>query len=200
MSEPVPTPEQLAAAADQLRSAPAPSMAPPEEGDVAAGLAAKQAAAPAGVTSVDVDQLFAAMKAMQGQIDQLLAEKQAAAAIPVVGVATDLRDLVTAHAAHTPGKDHGDVLRLADDIVDAARNAAQSGDGGILHDLAGKMARALKKVHPGPHGDLHYIAQAADFAAEHLPEAALKLVPLTRAPAVTSDRAPVSVVQGSVTG
>jgi hypothetical protein len=195
-----PTPEDLAAAADQLRSAPGPGTAPPDEAQVAADLAAKQAAAPAGVTSVDVGQLFAAMKAMQGQIDQLLAEKQASAAVPVVGVATDLRDLVTQHAAHTPGRDHGDVLRLADDIVDAAANAAQTGDGSILHDLAGKMARALKKVHPGPHGDLHYIAQAADFATDHLPEAAARLVPLTRAPALASDRAPVPVVQGSVTG
>lgn len=199
---PVPTPEQLAQAADQLRNVPQPSVSPPPEDEVAAGLAARQSAAPAGITSVDAEKLMAAMAAMQARLDALEAEKRAGATVPLKSEAEVMRDLIRVHAAHNPGTDHAGVLRLADDAVDAAGNAADSGDGSIVHDLAGKLERALVKVHPGP-GDHHYFAQALDFARFHLPEAAAR-VPRKPdrepAAAVSSDRAPATVIQGNVTG
>jgi hypothetical protein len=200
MNDPTPTPQQYAEAAAQLRNAPDPGTAPPPEAEVAAGLAVKQSAAPAGVTEVDIEQLMAAMKAMQARVDALEAEKAAGNAAPVKGNAEVMRELLRVHAAHNPGTDHGDVLRLADDMVDAAGNAAETGDAGIIHELAGKMERALTRVHPGP-GDHSYFAQALDFAKYHMHDSADQL---TRkpppAPAIGSDRPPAQVVQGNVTG
>jgi hypothetical protein len=195
-------PATLAKAAQALRSAPAPGIAPPDEGSVAAGLAARQAAAPAGVTTVDVDALFAGMQAMQQQIDALLAEKASGAGIPVQATAESLRELIKTHASQSPGTDHTDLLRLADDAVDAAVNAASSGIGGPVVAIAGKVVKALQKVNPGP-GDFHYFRQALGFAEVHLVDAAEALVPRpARQPAgqVTSSQPPATVIQGSVTG
>jgi hypothetical protein len=202
MSEPTPTPEQLAQAAQQLRDAPPPGITPPDEQEIAAGLAAQQANGPAGITDVDVKALLAGIQALQARVDALESEKASGAGIPVVGTAEALRDLVATHAVHNPGTDHGDVIRLADDVVDAARNAADSGDSGIVHELAGKLVRALRKVDPGP-GDHHYFRQAMGFAEVHLPDAADQLVKKpARQPAaeVGSSQPPATVVQGSVTG
>lgn len=200
MSDPTPTPDQLAEAAEQLRSAPPPAVSPPPESQVAAQLAARQSAAPAGITEVNVDKLLAGIAALQARVESLEAEKAAGNAAPVKGNAEVMRDLIKVHAAHNPATDHGDVLRLADDLVDAAGNAAESGDGGIIHELAQKMERALLRVHPGP-GDHSYFGQALDFAKYHMHDAADQLV---RKPppavAIGSDRPPATVVQGNVTG
>jgi hypothetical protein len=174
-----------------------PGRFPPE---VAAQLSAPPATS--GLTDVDVGELLAGIKALQDRVDALESEKASGAGLPVVNTAQALRDLIATHAAHTPGTDHSDLLRLADDAVDAAVNAVQSGDGGPLTDIAGKIARALARVHPGP-GTHHYFQQATGFAEVHLPDAAAQLVKKPqRAPvaAVGSDRAPATVVQGSVTG
>jgi predicted nucleic acid-binding protein len=163
-------------------------------------LAARQAAAPAGITDVDANKLLAAMQRMQAQIDQLQAEKAAGLGVPVITNAELMRALLKTHAAHYLGTDHTDVLRLADDTVDAAKNAAESGDGSILTQLAGKMERALKKVNPGP-GDFTYFQQARDFATDHIPEAAAQLVPVPQtSAALASSGAATPVIQGSVTG
>jgi hypothetical protein len=202
VTDPTPTPDDLAAAADQLRSAPAPGIAPPSEAEVAASLAARQAAGPAGLTGADVDQLLAGIKALQARVDALESEKAAGAAVPAVSGAETMRDLIRTHAAMNPGTDHGDLIRLADDAVDAAGNAAESGQGSELAKIAARVARALHKVHPGP-GDHHYWRQALGFAEVHLPDAADALVPRPQqapAGAVSSDRAPARVVAGSVTG
>lgn len=201
MSDPTPTPDQLAAAADQLRAKPAPGVTPPDETSLAAELAARQAAAPAGVTDVDVAKLLELIQGMQARVDALEAEKASGAAVPVLGTAEALRDLIAVHAAHSPGADHGDVLRLADDAVDAARNAADTGDGSLVVQISQKIARALAKVHPGG-GDHHYFRQALGFAEVHLPDAAAQLVPRPAKPSaeLTSTRGSVPVLQGSVTG
>lgn len=199
-AQPRPTADQLAQAAEQLRSQPAPSVSPPDEQELAAGLAARQAGAPAGLTEVDVTALLAGIKALQDRVDALEAEKAAGAGTPVVATAETLRDLLRTHAAHNPGLDHSDVLRLADDAADAAGNAAESGDGTELGKITGKLERAMRRVDPGP-GDHHWYRQALGFIEVHLPEAAAALVPRPKAaPAVTSDRPPAQVVQGSVTG
>jgi hypothetical protein len=203
MSEDQPdyTPDQLAQAAELLRAQGAPTVTPPPEDDMARDLAARQAAGPAGITDVDVAALIAGIQALQSRVDALEAEKAAGAALPVAETAKALRDLIATHAAHTRGTDHAGLLRLADDAVDAAGNAADSGDGTLVRQIAGKIARALAKVNPGP-GDHHYYRQAVDFAAVHLPDAADELVPQPKkAPVqVTSPRGSVPVVQGSVTG
>ena len=195
-----PTPEQLAQAATDLRNSAPPGVSPPSEAEVAAGLAAKQAAGPQGVTDVDVAKLFAMIGAQQKQLDQLLAERAASSSEPVLNNAVSLRDLIAVHATHTPGTDHSAVLRLADDAVDAARNAAGSGDGSLVTQISQKIARALHKVHPGP-GENHYFRQALGLAEVHLPDSAAELVaPVVPAVALTSGRSPATVVAGSVTG
>lgn len=175
----------------------------PSEQEMAAQLAAQQASAPAGLTDVDVNALLAGIKALQDRVDALEEEKASGAGLPVQNTAEALRDLIATHAAHTPGVDHGDLIRLADDAVDAATNATQSGDGGPLTDISGKIARALRRVDPGP-GTHHYWQQAIGFAEVHLPDAAGQLVKKPqRAPAgavASSGKASPPVVQGSVTG
>lgn len=194
------TPDQLAAAAAQMTGAAPSSVTPPSEQEVAADLAAKQAGAPAGLTDVDVNALLAGIKMLQDRVDALEAEKASGAAIPVVNTAEALRDLIATHAAHTPGTDHTDLLRLADDAVDAARNAADSGDGSIVTQLSNRISRALQRVHPGP-GTHHWFHQAAGFADVHLPDAAAQLVPKSKASySLGSAQGSVPVVQGSVTG
>lgn len=196
------SPDDLAAAADQLRSAAPSPDAPMSKEEFAADLAARQAAAPAGLTEVDVAQLLAGIKLLQDRVDALEAEKASGAAIPVLNTAEALRDLVATHAAHTPDTDHSDLLRLADDAVDAARNAAESGDGSLVTQISGKISRALHRVHPGP-GTHHWFTQALGFAEVHLPDAAAQLVPKpARVPAgaIVTPAGGVPVIQGSVTG
>ena len=190
-------PADLAAAARQMTQQPPPAL--PPEADLAADLAAKQAGAPSGITSVDVDKLLAGIDALQKRVQALEAEKATGAAVPVVGAAEALRDLIAAAAAHDrQGRDHSEALALADDAVDAARNSADSGDAGPLTEITGKVSRALHRLHPGP-GDHHYYQQALTFADSHLPDAAAQLVKrASTQPAVPAGRG--AVVQGSVTG
>lgn len=200
MADTAPTPEDLAAAAEQLRNPAGPALTPPDEAEVAAGLAAKQAAGPAGLTSADAAALLQGIKALQARVDALEEEKSSGAAIPVQNTAETLRDLIRTHAAHNPGPDYSDLLRLADDGADAAKNAAESGDGSQVITIASRIARALHKVHPGP-GDHHYFRQALGFAEVHLIDAAEALVPRPKAAAaVESSQPPAKVVSGSVTG
>ena len=205
MSEPtgpVAGADNLAAAAEQLRAAAAPAVAPPPEDEVALGLAARQAAAPAGVTSVDVEALAATILHLQERLSALEEERQAGAAVPVQATAETLRDLIKVNAAHHPAADHADLVRLADDAVEAAKDAVQSGDGSLLAQIAGKIERALDRVHPGP-GDHHYHAQATAFARVHLPDAAAQLVPRPQQPAagvLGSSGAARPAIQGSVIG
>lgn len=199
-----PTPEQLAAAADQLRAQAAATPAPPlpSEAEMAAGLAAKQSAAPSGVTDVDAAQLLAIIQQLQARVDSLEDDKAKGTPAPVVGTAETIRDLLKVHAAHNPQTDHAPVLALADDAVDAAGNALESGDGGELRKIGDRLVRAIRKIHPGP-GDHHYLNQALGFAEDHLPDAIDSLQPKrerTPAAALGSDRAPARVISGSVTG
>jgi hypothetical protein len=95
------------------------------------------------------------------------------------------------------------VLRLADDLADAGSNAFESGDAGPVHELSGKMIRALKRIDPGP-GDHPYYRQAVAFAETHIPDAADTITgpnpDAPAKPAPVSGGAPVRVVAGSVTG
>ena len=189
-----------AAAAAQIAAGAAGIPSAPPEQDIASELAARQAAHPAGITDVDIPAMLAMIQGLQARVDSMEADRAAGNAPPVKATAETIRDLLTAHANHNPGADFTAVKGLADDLVDAAGNAADSGDGAALTAVAGKLERAVAKVHPGP-GDHHYLTQALGFIRDHLPDVVDRLVPPVRpAAAVGSGRAPAKVIAGSVTG
>ena len=192
------TPEQFAAAADQIREGtPQITGTLPPETDVAAAASASGL----GATEVDVNKLMAFIAGLQQRVESLEAEKAAGRGMPLVGAAESLRDLFTTHAKHNPGQDLADGKRLADDVVDAAGNAVKSGDVSSLRSVTEKMARYLKRIDPGP-GDHHYFRQAVHFAEAHLPDAMDRYTPpqAPAAAAVSSPRGSVPVISGSVTG
>lgn len=166
-----------------------------------AQLAAGQAASgvPLGATDVDVAQLLAGIAQMQERIAALEAEKRSGQAPALIGTVESLQDLLRVHDSQTPGIDHTEVLSHADDLLEAARGAVQTGDVSHVTQIGQRIARWLDRHHPGP-GDHHYYAQARDFAGPHLDDAASSLEVPISAPAVGSSRAPVPVLQGNVTG
>lgn len=201
------TAEELAAAREQIAmqdSGLGPSPGGANDADVAAQLAAGQAAAgePIGGTVIDEDAIRAYIEAQVRA--QVTAALRAAGAEPpgepLVNTAVALRNLLRTHASMLPGADHGEGLRLADDLVDAAENAVESGDTAAVRKIGEQLTRWLKRAgNPGP-GDFHYYRQAADFAEFHIPDAADGVTPKVKAPALTSLRKPAQVIAGSVTG
>jgi len=192
-------PELLARATEGMRASASPAVAPPAPEQVAV----QAAASGLGATSVDVGELE---KLIEARVAAAVAASMASAAraqnAPVVqSTAETMRDLIATHASQNPGRDHSEVLGLADDAVEAAKNAVGSGDGSYVTKIAAKLERALRKVHPGP-GDHHYFGQALDFASVHLPDAADQLEPPApqSAGAVASSQAPAKVIEGNVTG
>lgn len=171
------------------------------EEELAARAAAAQAAAGSslGATGVDTAQLLAAIRQMQARVETLEAEKRAGSAPALVSTAESLRDLLKLHAAGDPA--HADVLRYADDLVDAATNTVTSGDTGPVISIGAKIWKWLRRNHPGP-GENAYYRQAVDFAGPHLEDAVDAFEPPVRsaAPALGSSRPPAQVVQGNVTG
>lgn len=208
MSEPTPTapdggqdvtPDQavrdgLAQHAQDTRDRPATS---PDE---LATQAAEQGASP---TEVDAGALLKHIQAMQARLEALEQEKRAGNAPPLVATLEAARDLVTAHAAHTPGTDHAEALSLADDLVDAGKNATQSGDLGYVREIGARLHKWLTRHHPGP-GENSYYRQALDFTGTHLEDAADAYEDQAPKPSgaqeVTSGRPPAKVISGSVTG
>ena len=202
------TPEQLAAARQQIAGQNT-GLGPPSAGvpdaDVAAQLAAGQAAA-----GVDMGGTFVDEDAIRALIEQQV-RLQVAAALraagaeppgePLVNSAVSLRNLLRVQAAMAPGIDHTAALGLADDLVDAAGNAVESGDVTHVNKIAARLTAWLERLgHPGP-GDFHYHRQALDFAKYHIPDAAEKVQPPAPPMApLTSTRAPAKVLSGSVTG
>jgi hypothetical protein len=179
--------------------------APVGTGPDPAALAGKVSAAAPDET--DVRELLLRMQqqqdAMAAEITRLKAGGAAAGEHPLIGSAVSARDLIATHLDHgnLRGPDHGAALRLADDTVDAARNAVDSGDTSRVRDLAGRAARALRRIAPVP-GENHYYRHALDFLESHIPDAADTVgAPVASgAPAVTSSQPPARVVAGSVTG
>lgn len=202
------TAEQLAAAREQIQGQTT-GLGPPSAGvpdaDVAAQLAAGQAAAGVsmGGTYVDEDALRAVIE--QQVRAAVTAALRAAGAEPpgepLVNTATALRNLLKTHASMAPGTDHTTALGLADDLVDAAGNAVESGDVSHVEKIAARLVTWLERLgHPGP-GDFHYHRQALDFAKYHVPDAAGKVQPPAPPMApLTSTRPPAKVLEGSVTG
>jgi hypothetical protein len=189
------TPDQLAAAKAEVQ--PPPVGTGPDAGMVADRMPA------ATPTSVDAD----AMLAMQRQIAQLqeqMAAMQGASATgagehAAVSNAKTLRGLISQHFEFHHKR--AELEGLADDVVDAAGNAVESGDAGALRNVTEKLARRLRFFNPGP-GDHHYYRQALGFVTDHIPDAADTITDQrpSSAPEIGSDRAPAKVVAGSVTG
>ena len=195
------TPEQAAAVTDAQRQEQAPfgTQVPPP-------LLTDRARAAAGPAQVDVAALVAQLQAQIAELGKEVRQLRQGAPgglHPLPGTAKAIRDMLATHFLHRPGDDGAAVLRLADDTVDAAANAVESGDTSTVRDLAGRLERAINRAHPGP-GDHHWIRQALDFTRNHLPEAADTVTGpaagTAPAAAIGSDRPPASVVAGSVTG
>jgi hypothetical protein len=171
------TDDQLAAAAAQVQAPPVGTSL----GKIPPGGAA---------TEVDVAALMARMDAMARQLAAMQAGQGAAGEHNLIATAAAARDLIGQHFEfHRKGPE---LTRLADDLVDAARNAVDSGDTGPARQVAAKLERMLRLWSPGP-GDHHYYAQAYRLLTDALADAADTVT----APA---DRAPAKVVAGSVTG
>jgi hypothetical protein len=155
-------------------------------------------AAPA---EVDVQALLARVQAMEKKLAEA---GYSGGQHPLTGTAVSARDQLRVHLEHgnlTGSDEHAAVLRLADDLVDAAGNAVESGDVSAVRDIGARLERALGRIHPG-NGDHHYFRQALEFVRHHLPEAAdLVTAPApSDRPQVASGRPPARVVTGSVTG
>ena len=196
MTEPW-TPDQLAAAGQQVQAPPIPPGPDPDE------VAAKAAAA--SPTETDVHALLTQMQAQQAamaeEIRRLKAGQAPDGVHPLIGAATSARDLLAVHFDHG-GKGNGpEVMRLADDLVDAAGNAVDSGDPAAARQVGQKLDRALMRAHPGG-GDHHYFTHALDFIRHAVPDAAdtITAPKQTNAPALSSSSGSVPVIQGSVTG
>lgn len=196
------TPEEAAQATRQQREE-----APPVGVTIPPPLLAGRLRAAAGPAVVDVDEIIARLNAqVQGLMADMTRLKQGqgpAGLHPLEGTAKAIRDMLATHFDGTQAAAGPDVLRLADDVTDAARNAVSSGDTGTVRQLGQRLERALHRAHPGP-GDHHWFRQALDFTRNHLQEAADTVdenppAP-SGAPAIGSSGAPARVIAGSVTG
>ena len=196
------TPEQLAQAGATIQ--PPPVGTGPAPDDLSAAVAQ-------GVPTIaDVSAILAQMQeqqqAMAAEIQRLRAGQKPSGLHPVIGSANSLKNLLATHFDYSlPRGDKDAVLRLADDLADAAGNAFESGEVGPLRDLSAKMSKALERINPGP-GENPYYRQAVAFANVHLPDAADTITgpnPDAQPKPVAVSGAggkPTQVVAGSVTG
>ena len=199
------TPEQLQQAAAQVQPPPLATGPNPD--------ALGNAAATGIPTIADVEALVTKMQTeMEARLAQRTATLEAEIARlksgqaptgihPLIGSATALKNLVEEHLGPVGVRGKDDLMRLLDDVVDAASNAFDSGDTTTIVSLAGKAAKALERINPGP-GEHAMYRQAVHFATTHIPDAAETITgPNPNRPvAQVSGGAPVQVVAGSVTG
>lgn len=172
---------------------------PAPEGDVAAELKAKQdAAEQAGVTEVDVQALIKAMQeqleAQAAAIAELKAKAGPQGEHPLVSTAVNLRYHL-GDMAHSDA--HQPAIALADDLVEASKAAAESGDLSNVTSIMGRLERWARRVKPRP-GDDHHGYQAAEIIAAHLPDQVDAFAPLPRRPGIATTQPPAKVLAGSV--
>lgn len=189
----------------------------PDEAVMAADLAAKQAAAQqtqaqtvggltdsAPMTGADVDALIRQfqqqMAQQQAYFDQrmtaLIAQSGPAGPHPLVATADQLIYHLT-DGAHRDS--HAPAVQLADDLKDAALNAAESGDTSHVAAIIQRLERWLRR-NPVPPGDAHHHRQAADIISFHLPDQLDVFVARPKSPGIESSQPPAKVISGSVTG
>jgi hypothetical protein len=196
--EPGYTPDQYATVKDQVT-------APPVGVGLPGGVENQVAGGGAMPTEVDVPALLARLQAQQdamaAEIARLKSGQPAGGVHPLIGTATAARDLIAQHFDRGGLGDRAGVLALADDLVDAAGNAVQSGDTAATRQIGQRLERALAKVNPGP-GDHHYFTNAWQMVTSHLLDAADTVTgpAPSSAGAVGSSQAPARVISGSVTG
>lgn len=163
-----------------------------------AQLAAGQVAAGQGLGATDVDAgaLLQMIRDMQSRLDSMEAEKAAGAGThPLKGTVESLLTFLKLHADPA-------AISLGEDLADAAGNALESGDVGIVTKIGGQLLKHLKRNAPPP-GENYAYNQALDFAGPHLEDQVDGFTPPRKpqaAAAVTSDRAPAKVIAGNVTG
>jgi hypothetical protein len=145
-----------------------------------------------GVTEADIEGILSQLRDVQTRLDQ--AERERIKSAPPVLVST-----VDSLLHHLEGHGDPDALDIGKSLQEAAVNSTQSGDTGPMVKIAAKLARHLQRNAPYPGENYHYKA-AADWAANHVPDAIDAFVPPAASQAVTSDRAPVKVVEGTVVG
>jgi hypothetical protein len=153
-----------------------------------------------GATSVDPQALLAQIQQLQARFAKLEKEKRSGAAPVLTAAADQVADLMTAHASgRTTGErlDHGEGLRLAADLQEAAKNALSTGDPGSFAQIGKRIHAFIKRNNPGP-GDHVYYAQALDRAAE-LGDIADAFEPDPGTQLETARR-PAPVLAGSVVG
>ena len=178
-------PEDLAAAAAQVQPPPL-------------GTALGAVPPGASATEVDVAALMARMDAMAAQLKAMQDAAGVSGEHNLIGAAVAAKGLIGQHFEfHPKGAELG---RLADDLIDAARNSVASGDTGPARAVADKLRRKLEFWNPGP-GDNHYFRQALGLVTVHVPDAADTITgPDPSAAPAISGGAPAKVVAGSVTG
>jgi|SRR5690348_3495877 len=163
------------------------------EDDIARELAAKQAAAPSGVTDVDVNALLQAIQQMQGRVDALEAEKRAAGGKhPLTATTEALADFMAHVYADTTGH------QLALDLKEAAANAVEHGGLDPVGKILPKIQRFLERNAPAPGENYHY-RQAVELARFHIPDHVDDFTPPAKALQVQGGQ-PVKVAAGSVVG
>lgn len=147
---------------------------------------------------VDVEAMIKA--AVAAEVKRIMAQQGGPAGEHnLIGASRAARELIAHHFEFHPKKD--DLLRLADDLVDASGNAVESGDTAAARGVAGKLERMLLRFHPGP-GDHHYFRQALGMVQVHIPDAADTVTEAqpSAAPAIGNQTGGAKVLQGSVTG
>jgi len=178
------------------------------EADVAAELAAKQAAAQAAaehqaaVTGQPVSNpltgadAMAILAALQQQVAQLQAQVAAAQPPGEHGLLATAR-LLRHHLADMEGSDaHAPGIGLADDLIEAAGHAIDSGDLTHVRSIAGRLDRFFRRA-PQRAGDDHHGYHARQVLAFHLPDQLDSFTPRPRQPQVAGS-APVPVTAGTV--
>jgi hypothetical protein len=168
------TPEELAAARQQLLDQGELDPAPPRDAvaEDQADLGVKVLQSGAEADEIDPGELLAAIRALQSKVDGLEREKRLSQAPDVVKYATALHDHLTAKALANPvinaDPDHGfgPVLEQTATLKDAAADAADSGHPGQVEDLAGKVgAWVSRHARHFPQIDYSYVLDLAEDVA-----------------------------------
>ena len=152
---------------------------------------AQRAAASAGlgVTGVDIDELAATIAAMQAQINDLNAAKDAAAGNPLADTTKTINYFLAGHGDQV-------AIELGKDLAAAVDEAGQSGDTAAVAQIATRLERRLAKNGPYP-GENYFYNNATAFVSD-LPELIIGFKPASAPPAASN--LPAKVVAGSVVG
>ena len=144
-------------------------------------------AAGLGVTSVDADSLLAEIKAMQARLNDLEAEKAAAAGgDPLINTVKTVNHFLAGHG-------DAQAVELGQDLAAAVDEAGKSGDTSQVAKIAEKLDRHLSKN--APYAGENYFHKNAQAFVGDLPDLIDSFKPVAQPQA-----SPAKVVAGSVIG